>query len=513
MMYIPSWLRGLVMFVVVWGVLYSLPNFLVGESWEDFWSGMPSFLPHKRVELGLDLRGGAHLVLEVKTEEVVKSRIENGVEDVRSALRKARLGYRNLGVYEGRGGRFRWVERDEAGARAALSDLLREGLTWEEEGDEVRLLWSEEVLKDMRERALAQTMEVVRRRIDALGTREPLIQRQGEGRILVQLPGVDNPEYVKVLLGKTAKLTFHLVAEGGTGVGIRQIPGREGGIYGVERRVEVSGEHLSDASPVFEEGRPVVSFVFDGVGGRAFGRTTSKNVGRRLAVVLDGEVISAPVIREPITGGRGVISGTFSSQEAFDLALLLRAGALPAPLDVVEERTVGPSLGADSVRLGTWASGVGLLVVGVLMVLSYGIHGVFAVIALVVNLLLVVSLLSVIGATLTLPGVVGIILTVGMAVDANVLIMERIVEEVKKGMPLYQAMEWGFSRAFGTIVDANVTTLIAGMMLFAFAGGSVKGFAVTLCVGLLTSMFSSMMVTRLLMLIWLKRDPRRVLEV
>ena len=519
MLYFPSWLRWSVGFIVVWGICYASPNILVGDRFDRFFASMPELLPHNRIGLGLDLQGGVHLVLEADLAQVVGNRMENMVEDVREILRQERIGYRGLGLLrftedrmDEKGVTFQLVRtEDSAKLSGIFADLRadRMDLQISEDGRNVRLLLLPDRQLEMENMALEQTMEVVRRRIDALGTRETVVQRQGRDRILLELPGVDDPEYVKSLLGRTAQLNFHLVSESSTlRPDVRVLSGGDGLRYYVQRKIEVSGEHLSDASPGFDNGRPVVNFTFDGVGAIAFGNTTSAHVNRRLAVVLDHEVISAPVIREAITGGSGVISGDFTPQEAFDLALLLRAGALPAPLEVIEERTVGPSLGAESVELGKWASIVGLLLVACLMVLAYGLQGVFAVLALIVNLVLVTALLSVIGATLTLPGVVGIILTVGMAVDANVLILERIIEEVKKGLPIYQAMEQGFARAFSAILDANVTTLIAGLVLFAFAGGPVKGFALTLSVGIVTSLFSAMMVTRFLMLFWVYRRPR-----
>jgi protein-export membrane protein SecD len=378
-----------------------------------------------------------------------------------------------------------------------------------------------------RQQAVAQSIEIIRRRIDETGTKEPTIQRQGQDRILVQLPGVDNPEHVKTLLGRTAKLTFQLVdtsanpedaKRGRLPAGDEVLPATDdrGGApaqYVVRKRVMVGGDMLVDAQATFHDNEPVVSFKFDSVGARRFGDATRENVGKPFAIVLDNKVISAPVIREPILGGSGVISGSFTVQSASDLALLLRAGALPAPITVLEERTVGAELGADSIHAGTVASIVGVVLVAVFMVLFYGLFGIFADVALFFNLCLMLAALSLLGATLTLPGIAGIALTMGMAVDANVLIYERIREEIRGGRSLLSSLEAGFSRAFGTILDSHVTTLVAGILLYWLGSGPVKGFAVTLSIGVLTSLFSAILVTRLQIVTWVRRLKPKVIPL
>ena len=376
--------------------------------------------------------------------------------------------------------------------------------------------------------AVQQSIEIVRRRVDETGTREPTIQRQGDDRILVQLPGLDDPERIKRLLGKTAKMTFHLIdnrnsveaAKAG-----RMPPGSrllssddvdsngQSRMYLIRKRIMVSGDTLIDSQPS-TDGRtnePVVTFRFDTAGAKRFGLATSKNVGKLFAIVLDGKVISAPVIREPILGGSGQISGSFTFQSAQDLALLLRAGALPAPLTILEERSVGPGLGADSIAAGKIASILGMIAVLVFMAAAYGLFGFMADVALVVNMVLILGVLSFLQATLTLPGIAGIVLTIGMAVDANVLVFERIREEVRSGRTPISAVDTGYSRAFTTIMDANLTTLIAALLLYVFGSGPVRGFAVTLSIGIVTSMFTAIMLTRLLVVTWLRRTKPKVL--
>jgi preprotein translocase subunit SecD len=371
----------------------------------------------------------------------------------------------------------------------------------------------------------------VRKRIDETGVREPTIQRQGDDRILVQLPGLDDPERVKQLLGKTAKMSFHLVdhrvspsdaLRGNVPPGTKILPsideiGSDGRprVYAVRKRVMVSGDNLIDAQPTIDQrdNQPVVSFRFDASGGKRFGDVTQANVNRPFAIVLDGTVISAPVIREPILGGSGIISGNFTTQTAQDLALLLRAGALPAPLTILEERSVGPGLGADSIAAGKIASIIGLVAVIIFMVVVYGLFGAMADVALAVNMLLIGGALSLMQATLTLPGIAGIVLTIGMAVDANVLIFERIREEVRVGRTPISAVDAGYSRAITTIIDANVTTLIAAILLYIFGSGPVRGFAVTLAIGIVTSMFTAIMLTRLLVVTWLRRTRPQSLPI
>ncbi|HEX4113301.1 MAG TPA: protein translocase subunit SecD [Stellaceae bacterium] len=526
MLYFPKWLVSLIIVVCAIGVLMALPNALPEQSL----SAVPNWLPHQQLNLGLDLRGGSYLLLEVDMNAVVKERLENVVDSMRSELRAAHIGYTGL---------------------QATSDEVRLTLTDPKVTDQVRAMarkvdaeidtnidakgnvsikFNPTALEARRRSAVEQSIEIVRRRIDESGTKEPTIQREGTDRILVQLPGVGNPEHVKELLGRTAKMTFQLVdenvsaedaARGRVPPGDVVLPmendrggrGPAGSIV-VKRRIMVSGDTLTDAQPTFENGNePVVSFKFDSTGARRFGEATRDNVGKRFAIVLDNKVISAPVIREAILGGQGIISGSFTVQSASDLALLLRAGALPAPLTILEQRTVGPDLGADSIREGTTASVVAVVLVVVFMFLFYGLFGIFADIALFFNLCLMFATLTLLGATLTLPGIAGIALTLGMAVDANVLIYERIREEVRGGRSLISSLQAGFERAFGTILDSHVTTLVAGALMFWLGSGPVKGFAVTLSIGVLTSLFSAILVTRLQVVTWLRRTKPKEIPI
>jgi preprotein translocase subunit SecD len=516
------WKITLVCVLALLGVVFAAPNFLPRGAAER----LPGWLPSKQINLGLDLQGGSHLLLEVDIGAVIAEHMESLVDEARVSLRGERIGYTDLGR---RGEQVVLTLRDIADAGRAeelLEDIDPTAVVVIGEGGKVTISLTEDAVEQRKRNAIEQSIEIIRRRVDETGTNEPTIQRQGADRILVQLPGVDDPERIKRLLGKTASLDFRMVDEStpiedalrgrlppGSELLYEPGSGGQGVPIVVRRRVSVSGENLVDAQPTFQQGRPVVSIRFDGVGGRKFGKLTSENVGRRFAIVLDGEVISAPVIREPIPGGSGIISGRFTVQTANDLALLLRAGALPAPLTILEERTVGPSLGADSIAAGKIAGMVGLALVVVYMIMSYGLFGIGATIALAANMALIVAVLSVLQATLTLPGIAGIVLTMGMAVDANVLIFERIREEVRNGRTPYSAVDTGFRKALVTIIDANVTTLIAAVILYQFGSGPVRGFAVTLGIGIFTSVFTATMVTRLLIVLWLRRTRPQALPV
>ncbi|MBM3514234.1 MAG: protein translocase subunit SecD, partial [Alphaproteobacteria bacterium] len=460
---------------------------------------------------------------EVDVATVEKEQLTDIEEGIRGALREPRIAFRNLRT----SGRTVFVSiNDPTQVAAARTAILRAqaGLQIETE-DENRLVVTvpDQMIVDRRIAAVTQSIEIVRRRVDEFGTSEPSIQRQGAERIIVELPGVDNPERIKALIGQTAKLNFHLLDTSANptsgpqdlpaGTMIAQGYADDPRTYVVRRRVEVSGERLVDAQPTFQNGAPVVSFRFDTAGGRRFGQVSSANVGNFLAILLDNKVISAPRINSPIVGGSGIIEGGFTVESARDLALLLRAGALPAPLTILEERTVGPSLGADSIADGSNASLLGLLLIAAFMVIAYFTFGIFAVIALAANLMLLVAVLSAVGATLTLPGIAGIVLTLGMAVDANVLIYERMREEYAGGRTLLNALGSGFNAAFTTILDSNITTLIAGGLLFMLGSGPVKGFAVTLTIGLATSMFSAIMITRMLIWLWFKSAKREILPI
>jgi protein-export membrane protein SecD len=508
MVQFPRWQVILVLAVLVIGALYAAPNLLRRDTAE----ALPGWSPRQQVSLGLDLQGGSYLLLEVDFDSV--------------ELRKARIGYIRLGV-DGHVAVFTVrdvgsVDRAREIVREAAADVVFDV----SEAGAFRIEMTEQAIADRRQNVIEQSIEIVRRRIDETGTREPSIQRQGEQRILVQLPGVRDPERIKSLLGKTAKLTFRFVDETAIADGGRVPAGSEvlgsdeldqlgnPRRYVVKKRIMVSGENLTDAASTTDQnGRPAVSFTFDTLGAKRFGDATRENVGRPFAIVLDNKVISAPVIREPILGGRGQITGNFTFQETQDLALLLRAGALPAPLTILEERSVGAGLGADSIAAGKVASVLGMVFVIVFMAAAYGLFGLMANVALLVNLVLILGALSGLQATLTLPGIAGIVLTIGMAVDANVLIFERIREEARAGRGPVTAIDAGYRRALTTIIDSNLTTLIAALMLFQFGSGPVKGFAVTLAIGLVTSMFTAIMLTRLLVVTWLRRRRPQALAI
>ena len=511
------WHKVVILGISFLGLLFALPTIL-GERGIRV---LPSWLPHQSVNLGLDLQGGAHLLLQVGVEEVVKERLDALLDGVRRVLRREdiKIGYKDL-VRRSDHVAFTLTDsaqQDEA-RRAILASSPLNELAFTAEGQgRVRVALTPVAMRDLIRATIEQSIEIVRSRIDALGTSEPTIQSEGAQRILVQLPGGD-PERIKSLLGKTAKLTFRMLDDtvpalsgqkrlppAGSEIMPAYNPASAEPYYMVRKKVNVSGDRLENAAATYDpqQGGYVVSVTFDSVGTRQFARVTKQRVKDRLAIVLDGRVISAPVINEPIPGGTAVISGSFSPTEANDLALLLRAGALPAPLTVLEERSVGPSLGADSIAAGKVASMIGLLLVIVFMVASYGLFGLFANVALVVNLLLMVGALSFLQATLTLPGIAGIVLTIGMAVDANVLIFERIREERLGERTPINAISRGYERALRTIIDANLTTLFATVILYIFGSGPIRGFAVTLSIGLLTSMFTAVMLTRFIITTWL----------
>ncbi|MEK9946249.1 MAG: protein translocase subunit SecD [Alphaproteobacteria bacterium] len=534
MLQFAKWKTTLVAVVVAAGIVFVLPNFFPRASVEKW----PGWLPNQQINLGLDLQGGSHLLLEVDVDSVIRERLESLESEVRRALRSERINYTGIGL-EQNGVRVRLInpeQRDDAlrtlrglsqpiVTNAFLAVGARDlDVQVDDEGG-ARLRLTDEAIAERRRAAVEQSIEIVRRRIDETGTREPSIQRQGEDRILVQLPGVDDPDRIKRLLGQTARLTFQLV-DLDARPGGRAPPGSvtlpadprsssQQTEYIVRREVIISGENLVNASTTFDQqsGGPAVSFRFDASGGRRFGQVTTDNVGRPFAIILDGKVISAPNIRQPILGGSGIISGGFSVQEANDLALLLRAGALPAPLNILEERSVGPGLGADSVAAGELASIIAFLAVMVFMVMAYGMFGAVANVALLVNMILIGGGLSLLQATLTLPGIAGVVLTIGMAVDANVLIFERIREEVRTGKTPIAAIDAGYSRALTTIIDANVTTLIAAVLLFQFGSGPVKGFAVTLAFGIASSMFTAITLTRLIVITWMRWRRPTVLPI
>ncbi len=525
MLRIRLWQIGVVAAICAGSIIFALPNLFGRASLESY----PSWLPSSQVNLGLDLQGGSHLLLEVQVADILRERITTLVDDTRVELRRAGIKYTGLKAAQDRVV-FQLINPEQIdAAEDAVADLDPEAEIDNDAAGAFQIVLTEEAVEGRQTAAVSQSIEIIRRRIDETGVREPTIQRQGDDRILVQLPGVDDPERVKRLLGKTAKLTFHLLDEnvtaddrrsGRTPRGALRLPSDEVDangeeiFYVIRKRVMVSGDSLVDATTTRDQtGQWAVSFRFDSSGARKFGDVTTENVGKPFAIVLDGQVISAPVIREPIVGGTGQITGNFTVEEANDLSLLLRAGALPAPMKILEERTVGPDLGADSIEAGKIACIIGLVAVILFMALYYGFFGLVADLALILNLIIMLGVLSLLQATLTLPGIAGIVLTIGMAVDANVLIFERIREEARAGRAPFSAMEAGYRRAFTTIIDSNLTTLIAAIILFIIGTGPVRGFAVTLGIGIATSMFTAMLVSRIILVTWLRRRRPALLPI
>ena len=547
------WQKILIWSVCALGILFALPNAfytrveIKNDIAEALSKGLqissdditnskkwPSFLPSNLVNLGLDLRGGAHLLAEVKVEDVYAQRLDAIWQEVRDILRAER---NDIGTIRRQGGRDdqlrvkiskiagmdKAISAVETLARpvASLSGVGSKDIEVSSDQEILIIEFSEAEKLALNTRTMEQSLEIIRRRVDEVGTREPTIQKQGERRILIQVPGIGSASELKTLIGTTAKLGFYKVirqTSNGNELGnarTQTLPARdeEGVFYVLDKTAVVTGEELVDAQPSFNQnGQPSVSFRFNPGGARKFGNYTSDNVGSLFAIVLDNEVISAPQIREAITGGSGQITGNFSVQESSDLSILLRAGALPAPMRFEEERTIGPELGQDSIDAGKIACMIAFAAILIFMFLSYGLFGLFANIALIINVSLLFGLLSIIGATLTLPGIAGIVLTVGMAVDANVLIFERIKEELKVAKTPYRAIELGYERAFSAILDANITTFIAALILFLMGSGPVRGFSITLGLGIITSVFTAIYVTRLLIAVWFDwQRPKKII--
>ncbi|WP_411957835.1 protein translocase subunit SecD [Paracoccus homiensis] len=554
MLQIDRWKRILIIGICVLGLAYAMPNLfykrveahndaiasiektgVTTPEDEAARAGWPNWLPNGLVNLGLDLRGGAHLLAEVQVGDVYKSRMDALWPELRRALAEERAtigAIRRVNAPEGtlkieigtpdQMARAVEIARGFSDPITTLSGAGQSSLAISGQGSTLTVQLSDAEKSATDDRTIQQSLEIIRRRVDEVGTREPTIMRQGSDRILIQVPGIGSAEELKALIGTTAKLTFNSVVGTGSdpdarvGVGQVVLPSvdQDGVYYTIEETPVVTGEELTDALPSSDQnGLPSVDFRFNPSGARKFGAYTSANVGQPFAIVLDDEVISAPVIRQAITTGSGQISGSMDYEEANRLAVLLRAGALPAELTFLEERTIGPELGQDSVDAGKLASMVGFVAVIVLMVLSYGMFGVFASVALAVNMALIFGVLSIIGATLTLPGIAGIVLTIGMAVDANVLVFERIREELKTARGPARAIELGYERAMSAIVDANITTLIIAAILFVLGSGPVKGFAVTLSIGIVTSVFTALWVTRLITITWFERARPRKIEV
>ena len=554
MLQIDRWKRVLIFGICLLGLLYALPNAFYArvEAHNDAVAqiqatgvetpelvaardGWPSWMPSNLVNLGLDLRGGAHLLGEVQVAQVYKTRVDALWPELRSALALERdtVGaIRRVEAPEGvlsiEIGNAEQMPRAIEIARGfstpvtTLTGAGQQSLAIATQGSTLTIQLSDAEKAVTDDRTIQQSLEIVRRRVDEVGTREPTIMRQGEDRILIQVPGIGSAAELKELIGTTAQLTFNPVlgttgdaeAQPGLGQFIAPSIDQPGLYYILESTPVVSGEDLVDAMPGSDEnGQPSVNFRFNPSGARAFGSYTSQNIGQPFAIVLDDEVISAPVIRSAITTGSGQISGSMNFDEANQLSVLLRAGALPAEMTFLEERTVGPELGQDSVDAGKVAAGVGFAAVVLLMILAYGRFGVFAMVALSFNMVLLFAILSLIGATLTLPGIAGIVLTIGMAVDANVLVFERIREELRTARGPARAIELGYEKAMSAIVDANLTTLIVAAILFVLGSGPVKGFAVTLTIGIVTSVFTALFVTRLITIMWFERARPKQIEV
>jgi len=553
MLQIPLWKRVTIWAFCALGLLMAMPNAfytkvethndalqaieLSGETPELLadQASWPAWLPSSLINLGLDLRGGAHLLAEVHVSDVYEARLQGMWSEVRDALRPERATVGTIRLQDSAADELRVrISQPEGMARAlevvrglarpvtTLAGVGASDIEVRAENDVivVNLSDAEKVATD--ERTVQQSLEIIRRRVDEVGTREPTIQRQGTDRILIQVPGVGSAAELKDIIGTPAKLEFKPVvgrtqdSNANPGVGNELLPSidEEGVFYILERAAVVSGEELVDAQPSFDQnGRPAVNFRFNPTGARKFGTYTAENIGSPFAIVLDEEVISAPVIQSHIPGGSGIITGRFSVEETTNLAVLLRAGALPAKMTFLEERTIGPELGQDSIDAGKLACIVAFAAVLIFMALSYGLFGLFANIALIINVGLIFGLLSMIGATLTLPGIAGIVLTIGMAVDANVLIFERIREELKTAKGPARAIELGYEKALSAILDANITTFITAVILFVMGSGPVRGFSITLGLGIITSVFTAIFVTRVMIIMWFERRKPKTIEV
>jgi preprotein translocase subunit SecD len=546
MLNLQRWQTFVIIAIVVLSCLFALPNVLPASVLDV----LPHWYAQSRINLGLDLRGGAHFLLEADLRSVFNERLNNLSDSVRGELRKNQVGFREVTVDPG--GAIVVSLRDES-QRAKAVEAIRAvdpGLTVSGQGDTIRVAYSEQDLFRKKKEVVDQSIEILRRRVDETGTIEPTIVRQGDDRILLQVPGIKDTTDLKRKINQTAKLTFHLVNEDVAAQGAVPatmppstflVPTREGmqalrasnpkaadeinaanprlspeqicrryqpQCLPVLKRVVVGGEDLDDAKATFEQqqgGRPIISFAFNGAGGRAFCAATRANIGKRLAILLDNEIISAPVVQSAICGGGGIISGAFTTQQTQEQSLLLRSGALPATLTIIEERTVGADLGADAIHSGTVAAIVGTILVAVFMFVTYGpLFGGFANLAMLVNMMLVFAGMSLLGASLTLPGIAGLVLTVGMSVDSNVLIYERVREEKNNGRSPFSALGTGYERALTAVIDSNLTALIAGLLLFGFGSGPIRGFATSLTLGLVTHLFTATIFTRMLLAAWVR---------
>lgn len=532
MLEFPTWKKVSIWLVIIAGLIFATPNLFSQAQLE----ALPDWVPKRTLNLGLDLQGGSHILLEVDTSAVVRHRLETLEDSIRGELRDMRngqgqrVGYGDFQLGEDsvsfqlrEPGDLDRVVEAMRGLSQPIGGSITGGITGDrdievtsQDGARVILRLTEAGITERKRLTVQQSIEIVRRRIDELGTREPTIIREGSERIVVQVPGLQDPNQLKAILGQTASMSFHMVdlaataedlARGRAPAGSLILPMAEDETQkiAVRRRADVSGEQLIDAQPTFQEGRPVVTLQFDTAGGRKFADITTNNVGKPFAIVLDGKVISAPRINSPILGGSGIIEGGFTVETANNLAVLLRAGALPAPLTVLEERTVGPDLGADSINAGQVAAIIGTVAVVVLMLVTYGRFGFYANLVLIFNVILILAVMSLLQATLTLPGIAGLVLTIGTAVDANVLIFERIREELRSGRSVLSAVDAGYREASRAIWDANITNLIAAGLMFWFGSGPIKGFAVVLTIGIVTSVFTAVTLCRMITVGYLKR--------
>jgi preprotein translocase subunit SecD len=552
MLNFPLWKRLLILAITLFGIVVAAPNILYSRveqandaraaleggatptpELEAQAAGWPAFLPSGLINLGLDLRGGAHVLVEVRLEDAQADRLEGLWPDLRDRLRDLRDEVGTVRRMDSPPNELRIRIGRPEGMQAALGAVaevsqpvftLTGGAARDfearAEGDVLVVTLSAPEIAAMNERTMQQSLEIIRRRVDETGTREPSIQRQGADRILIQVPGIGSAEELLAIIGQTARLSFHPVvsrtgdpeAQPGLDEVIYPSIDEPGTFYVLERRAVVTGEQLVDSQPAFDQNsRPAVNFRFDAQGGAAFGRYTAENIGKPFAIVLDGEVISAPVIQSHIPGGSGIITGNFTPEESTRLAILLRAGALPAEITVLEQRTIGPELGRDSIEAGRMAAIIALGAVAAYTVLSYGLFGVAACLALLVNMALIFALMTAIGATLTMPGIAGLVLTIGMAIDSNVLIFERIREELRTARGPARAIQLGFEKALTSIVDANITTLIVAVILYFLGSGPVRGFAVTLGLGIVCTVFTAIYVTQVIIAAWFDwRRPKTV---
>lgn len=523
MLHFPKWKVILTVGICLFATIFILPNFTPDArkhlgSWGNY-----------ILNPGLDLKGGSYLLLEVDFDTYFKEQLENLRDELRIMLQSKTIGDKRIRYPGGMqiNNNIISLTLDDPTIVEDAASLIRKtsaDIDVTVNGASLNISYHENVVTQMRQQVLSQSVEIVRRRIDEVGTRELDIQRQGDSRILLQVPGLQDPEYLKQLLGKTAKMTFHLLNDSMPYPDDGKMPVPPGSArlksdatnsyFVINKRIIISGDLLTDARAGFNQnGQPIVNIHFNSLGAKKFADVTKNNIGKPFAIVLDNKVLTAPVIRSVILDGRAEISGNFSTKETSELSLLLRAGALPAPVKVVEERTVGPSLGADSIKAGRNASIVGAIFVISFMIIVYGFFGLLADLALVFNVIITLAILSLFQATITLPGIAGIVLSMGMAVDANVLIFERIREEIRLGKSIIAALDNGYKKAFGTIVDSHITTLTASVILFFFGSGPVKGFAVTLFIGILTSMFTAVVLTRLFTVIWFRYKKPKALAL